>query len=612
MSQRKQAINKEPSLADYSKSLDRHTDYQTLAKQAEGLADWQAAAKWYSLAMEQRSAQLALISQLQGKFSSKLEMQEIYNLTGDSLRDTFNAQIVMISQYDPATNQVFHHYAIEDGQHLQIPGWHPIDSSRLEIVQTGKPFMINGDEIVRVLEAGKMKIIPGTQLPKTWLGVPLMIQNQVVGIISLQNLDKENAFSTSDINLLSTLTNSLSLILENARLFTDMQKRIANLAALQETNKAILSTLDLNALLKLIIQQATSLLQAEGGILNLVDWEAQADEVFACYGTASGSLGIKLPLTQSLSGWVTLHNKPELSNRLYDDPRAYDPGKYNNFLKPIINAAIVPFMIKDQVSGTLVVIDKLGGAAEFNQDDLDLLVGFANQAAIAIDNAQLYQKAQALAVAEERSRLARELHDAVTQTLFSASLIAEAVPSAWEVDTHQGRELLQELRGLSRGALAEMRTLLLELRPASLLETQLEELLRQLGEAASGREGIPVDVIIEGRASLPSEVHIALYRIAQETLNNIVKHARAKHVMIHLTYTKEVQSENKQEIAQSVCLAIKDDGRGFDFIQTPHHRLGLKIMQERAQAIGAKFSIDTQPGKGTLVIVTWNQGGIYE
>ncbi len=609
MSQKKLADNQETPLTDYPEPLDRHTDYQTLAKEAEARADWKGAARWYSLAMDQRSKQLALISQLQEKFSYKLKMQAIYDLTGDSLRDTFNAQVVMISQYDPATNQVFHHYAIESGQHLQIPGWHPIDSSRLEIVQTAKPFMINGDEILKVLEAGKMNIIPGTKLPRSWLGVPILVQDKVVGIISLQNLDKENAFSPSDIDLLATLTNSLSMILESARLFTDMQKQIAHLAALQETNKAILSTLDLNALLNLIIQQATNLLQAEGGILNFVDWEAHADEVFACYGSATGSLGIKVPLEESLSGWVTLHNKPDISNRLYEDPRAYHPGKYNVFLKPIVNAAFAPLTIKDRVTGTLVVIDKMGGSADFNQDDLDLLVGFANQAAIAIDNAQLYQKAQTLAVAEERSRLARELHDAVTQTLFSASLIAEAVPSTWETDPQRGRALLQELRGLSRGALAEMRTLLLELRPASLLETQLEELLRQLGEAASGREGIPVEIKVEGKGTLPSEVHIALYRIAQEGLNNIVKHARASHVTIHLQYIKNRPDGQNQNPPFGVQLEIKDDGRGFDLVQTPPHRLGLEIMKERAQAIGAKLSIKTHPGKGTAIFVTWNQGG---
>lgn len=592
-------------------SLDRQTDFQTLAKEAEARSDWKAAAKWYSRAMDQRSAQLALINQVQEKFSSNLEMQEIYDLTGDSLRDTFNAQVVMISEYDPDASMVFHHYAIENGKHLQIQGWQPIDSSRLEVFKTGRPFMINGDEIVRVVNAGAMRVIPDTELPKTWLGVPVISHDKVIGVISLQNLDKEHAFSASDIELLTTLTSSLSLILENANLFTAMQKRIAHLAALQETNKAILSTLDLTALLKLIIQQASSLLQAEGGILNLVDWEAQADEVFACCGTAAASLGIKVPLDQSLSGWVSLHNKPDISNRLNEDARANDHWKHNAFSKSITNAAIAPLTIKDRVTGTLVVIDKLGGTVPFEQDDLDLLVGFAYQAAIAIDNAQLYQKAQSLAVAEERNRLARELHDAVTQTLFSASLIAEAVPSAWESNPEQGRELLQELRELSRGALAEMRTLLLELRPASLLETRMEELLRQLGEAASGREGIPVNVSVEGNGSLPADVHIAMYRIAQEALNNVVKHARASQVNILLQYTKG-RSGNNGDQRYGVRLNIQDNGRGFDFAQTTHQGLGLDIMHERAQAIGAELLIDTQPGKGTLVIVIWDKGEFDE
>jgi signal transduction histidine kinase len=261
------------------------------------------------------------------------------------------------------------------------------------------------------------------------------------------------------------------------------------------------------------------------------------------------------------------------------------------------------------VIGTLVVVDKLSGKADFDQDNLDLLVGFANQAAIAIENAQLYQKAQHLAVMEERSRLARELHDAVTQTLFSASLIAEAVPPAWEKDPDQGRELLQELRGLSRGALAEMRTLLLELRPAALVDTRLEDLLRQLAEAASGREGFPVNVIQEGEGALPPEVHVAMYRIAQEALNNVVKHARASQVSIRLCFPRADQEEVRRGHGKSVLLEIIDNGRGFDVTQAPHHRLGLEIMQERAQAIGANLMIDSHPGKGTQITVLWEQGG---
>jgi ligand-binding sensor domain-containing protein/signal transduction histidine kinase len=240
--------------------------------------------------------------------------------------------------------------------------------------------------------------------------------------------------------------------------------------------------------------------------------------------------------------------------------------------------------------------------------------------ALLLENARLHQQSQELAVLEERSRLARELHDAVTQTLFSASLVAEALPTTWEKDPREGHRLLQELRGLSRGALAEMRTLLLELRPAALLETSLEDLIRQLGEAASGREGIPVSVQVEGLAlssisPLPPDVHISLYRITQEALNNVVKHARAHQVTVRLCYSNEDQTVSSQtiggeqpvELRLSILLSIRDDGRGFDPENISHQRLGLGIMQERAKAIGANLTIKSLPGHGTKVTVLWKQ-----
>ncbi len=604
----KQPANlKKPHLSRREDLLDRYGDFETLAKEAAARMDWQAAANWYSLALQQRSKELALINRLQETLTSKLEMRAAYDLVGDSLRDTFNAQVVMISQYDSLTSQVSHRYATERGNHMHIPGWHPIDTSRAKIVHTCKPLMINSKEMSDLIKAEKMHLIPGTEMPNTWLGVPILVRNEVIGFISLQNLDKEDAFSASDIDLLSTLSNSLGQFLENARLLSDMEKQLAQLVALQETGRAVVSTLDLNALVKLIIEHATTLLQAEGGILNLVDWDRREDEAFACYGTAVKTQGIKVPLDCSLSGWVSLHNQPEISNDVLTDPRAAVQAKQGYFLKPIHNTAIAPLTIKERVIGTLVIIDKLGGQVDFNKDDLELLVGFANQAAIAIENAQLYQTAQHVAVMEERNRLARELHDAVTQTLFSASLIAEALPSAWEKDPVKGTRLLQELRSLSRGALAEMRTLLLELRPAALTETHLEDMLRQLAEAANGREGIPVDVIIDGEGSLPPEVHVAMYRIAQEALSNAIKHARANRISIRLSYGWRDQNESPRASDLCVLLSIIDDGRGFDPSQTPHHGLGLEIMQERAQSSGIRLSIISHPGEGTQITAAWEQ-----
>ncbi|MGB6423374.1 MAG: GAF domain-containing SpoIIE family protein phosphatase, partial [Anaerolineales bacterium] len=199
-------------------------DFKAQAAKAEAQGDWKTAAKYYARGLEQRVVELALINSVQEGLSSKYEMHAIYDLVGDKLRDTFNAQVVMISQYDPQTNKIYHHYAIESGQHLHIPDWHPIDASRSKVVRTKKPLMINQDEINALLDTKKMKVVPGTVTPKTWLGVPLLVGNEVRGIVSLQNLDIENAFSTSDIDLLTTLTNSMSQSLENARLFDETQR----------------------------------------------------------------------------------------------------------------------------------------------------------------------------------------------------------------------------------------------------------------------------------------------------------------------------------------------------------------------------------------------------
>jgi signal transduction histidine kinase len=254
----------------------------------------------------------------------------------------------------------------------------------------------------------------------------------------------------------------------------------------------------------------------------------------------------------------------------------------------------VPLRTKEAVIGVMSAASDESNA--FDDSDLVVLQSLADQAAIAVENIRLYEQAQQLAVIEERGRLARDLHDAVTQTLFSSSLIADALPDLWENNPEEGRQLLAELRQLSRGALAEMRTLLLELRPAALVETDLRHLLRQLGEATAGRTGLPVAVEAEEICPLPDDVHVALYRIAQEALNNTVKHARAGRVEICLRCL---------DGRTGIELSVRDDGRGFDPAEIAPDRLGLGILRERAQAIGAKLEITSQPGEGTRVEVVW-------
>ena len=210
----------------------------------------------------------------------------------------------------------------------------------------------------------------------------------------------------------------------------------------------------------------------------------------------------------------------------------------------------------------------------------------------------LSTKAAEEAVIAERTRLARDLHDAVTQTLFSASLIAEVLPELWESDFEEARSTTEELRQLTRGALAEMRTLLLELRPSALTQSRFDDLLKQLCEALIGRTRLPINLHIEGEGKLQPEVQVALYRIAQESLNNAAKYARASHVDVNLQFS-----------STGATLEICDDGAGFDINKLKPSSLGLRIMRERAEAIGAGLKINSTIGQGTQISVSWKEPG---
>ncbi len=252
----------------------------------------------------------------------------------------------------------------------------------------------------------------------------------------------------------------------------------------------------------------------------------------------------------------------------------------------------VPILIKDEVYGSLTLYYR--EPRKFSAEEIELATTFGDQTALAIENARLRTQVERAAVAEERSRIARDLHDSVTQTLFSASLIAEVLPRMWDSDREESEKRLAELRQLTRGALAEMRTLLLELRPATLIEVQLRELLRQLTEATTGRTRVPIELKLQGEGPLPPDVKVAFYHIAQEALNNVAKHARATKASVTF---KRTPSRGQ--------LTVKDNGRGFVIEKVTPEHLGLTIMNERAEAIGARLEIESRLGHGTTVTVAW-------
>jgi PAS domain S-box-containing protein len=243
--------------------------------------------------------------------------------------------------------------------------------------------------------------------------------------------------------------------------------------------------------------------------------------------------------------------------------------------------------VAGQLVGALIVESATPGF--FNADHADRLAAVADQAGPVLSNSRLASRVSELAAAEERQRLARDLHDAVNQTLWTAALTAESLLD--DVGSESPLRLrVDRLRQLTRGALAEMRSLLLELRPAELVEVGLDELIGHLIDALECRRTLDVTVDLDPIGMDPA-AHIAFYRIAQEGLRNVAKHANAASLHVRLTEGPPVE------------LSIVDDGCGFDSSDVPAGHLGLTIMRERAESIGASLVVDASPGNGTALLL---------
>ncbi|MDY7077527.1 MAG: two-component regulator propeller domain-containing protein [Chloroflexota bacterium] len=380
----------------------------------------------------------------------------------------------------------------------------------------------------------------------------------------------------------------------------ETEQRRQELEALYRADAELHRHLRLDQVLQALVDIVVDILQADKSSLMIWDDQHEKLVVRVARGFCPETLAnMSFAPGVGTVGYVAATGEPAIVEDARADPRVAKRITITE-REGIRSYMQVPITVGGEVFGVFSA-DYLQPHA-FDDDERRLFVALAQRAALAVDTAQLYEQSQELAVVEERSRLARDLHDAVTQTLFSASLIAEALPTLWESSQDEGRQLLKELRQLSRGALAEMRTLLLELRPAALGEASLGDLLRHLAEAVTGRTGLPVTVTLESQCVLPSDVHVALYRIAQEALNNVVKHAHASHVKVSL---RRDSIPLPPHVESGVELCISDDGCGFDPSCIPPDRLGLGIIRERTQAIGAKLKVESQPGHGTRVIVVW-------
>jgi PAS domain S-box-containing protein len=498
-----------------------------------------------------------------------------------------------------------------------------------ELLASRKAYVV--EDIQRLRQADKMPCMLEMGDIRAYACVPLIAHDELIGSLNLA-ATAPGAFAVEQIEMIQEVADQLALVIFNAQLLdevrryaTELERRVAErTAALSEANEQLSqqiqernlaeaaereqramadslreiagilnSTLNLDEVLVRILANIGQVVPHNAA--NILFIESDIARLVRCYGydqhvAAEAMVNLEFPIDA-----VPYMKQAAATRRAAIIP---DTGNFPGWIASpgrewVRSSISVPIVLEGSVIGFLSVDSSMPGF--FTPLHAERLGAFADQAATAIQNARLYEQSQAIAALEERQRLSHELHDAISQTLWSASLIADVLPALWEQNIEKGRQKLTRLRQLTRGALAEMRTLLLELHPTALVEVGLDDLIQRLCDITTSRTGIIISPILEGPIGLPPDVQIALYRIAQESLANIARHAAATQIDVHLHGEHD-----------SLKLAIRDNGRGFRVDDSRPGHLGLDIMRQRAQSIGASVLINSQIGQGTEIVVMWS------
>ena len=514
------------------------------------------------------------------KKSQLNQKESLYQTIFDALADGIIVQGVstgLVVQSNPAAAKM-HGYTREEFIGMPFtkfihPDSHHLLTTHAETVQAGNLFE------VLVIDMRK----DGSSFSAEWRGTALTYQDQEYRLCVVRDVSQR---------------------IEEDVIRRMVQERTHEQAALLEISEAFASTLEVKP--SFILQQFRGIIEythaglfavEESNLIVLTTHNPKELE-------QAPPLNIQLDVPETLTSLFTKQRPLRIPDIWSDYPlaeflRSFLVNEAAAMLRGARSWMWVPLVVKGRVIAVIGLAHSELGF--FKAHHADMAMTLANQAAITLLNAELFEDAQSLAILQERQRLARNLHDAVNQSLFSAGLIAEVLPGLWEQDQEDARRALEDLRNLTRGAIAEMRMLVSELRPLALTDSSLSDLLHQLADAFTGRTNIHVTITLTGEDILPSNVQVGIYRICQEGLNNIAKHAAASRVRIKLQHT-----------AGKVDLHIQDNGRGFDSNHSLPGHYGLSMMHERAEAIGAKLEIVSKPGKGTAIIFRWQETSTQE
>ncbi len=370
----------------------------------------------------------------------------------------------------------------------------------------------------------------------------------------------------------------------------DEPRRQTALQAMSDAVLGIAAELSVEAVLQRLVDAARRLAGARYAAIGVPDGEG-AFEQFITSGMSDGLVAAMgpLPRTHGMLGAMLESEAPHRTTDIRQDPRFR--GWWPSAHPEMRSFLGVPIVSRGEVAGAFYLTDKEGAPA-FDEADQQLIEMLAAHAAVAIENARLFERSRELSILEERNRVARELHDSVSQRLFGVVLAAETAAGLLDRDAAAARTQIDRAQELAHGAMEELRSLIFELRPPALADEGLASALRKHLSVLRRVHDLDIALRVAGTPRLGPAADSQVFRIAQEAVNNALRHAGAEHIAVAL------EARNGR-----VSLSVQDDGAGFDPAAPAlrARRLGLTSMEERARALGGTLTIASRPGEGTRV-----------
>ena len=432
---------------------------------------------------------------------------------------------------------------------------------------------------------------PHHPLMQGFLGVPILLRGVAYGNLYLTEKEGGEDFSAEDEEIVTLLAAQAAVAIENARLYESATRWLAQLESLTEVGNALAAESELGPLLELIATRLRELIDAELVLIALPAAGGDLRIEAAAGQQAEEILGTFLSRTGSKSGRVMERRRSDRVDSTFEDTEVDQELARRMGMR---SGLYVPLVVGERAIGLVAAHNKRGPDPRFNDEELRVAETFAARAAVAVDLADRVARDSLRRVVEgqelERGRLARELHDETGQALTSILLGLKRVEEA--KSREDAGAAAAELRGEIVKTLQAVRRLAVELRPKALDDFGLVPALERLAEAFGGDSGIAIDLEANiGDDRLPPEVETALYRIAQEALTNVTKHARAQHVSVVVTRRPG-----------SVNVVVEDDGRGFGTEDGEGDGLGLVGMKERVGLLGGRLAIESAEGSGTTIV----------